>query len=103
MSNLPTDRWQKEAEKLMTSVLGKPYRQTVETIAAALATVFETGRQDAMKSEVAWEATTPYYKQFITQERYEGFKKHGYHRWYKPYRCSSCAPAGQGNNDDDAS
>lgn len=38
----------------------------------------------------AWESTTPGYIKYITQARYEKFSPN-VQRWYKPYKCSSCA------------
>ena len=39
---------------------------------------------------IAWEATTPCYVKYISDERYRKFSPE-VRRWYKPYRCSSCA------------
>lgn len=54
------------------------------------------GQAPAVQQEpVAWESTTPTFKKYITQSRYEKFKP-GAQRWYKPYRCTACthpAPA----------
>jgi hypothetical protein len=43
-------------------------------------------------SEIAWESTTTGYIKFITDERYQKFSDE-VKRWYKPYKCSSCAKA----------
>ncbi len=39
---------------------------------------------------IAWEATTPVYTRFITDERYKVFSALA-RRWYRPYRCSRCS------------
>lgn len=44
----------------------------------------------AQGEPVAWEATTPGYRRFISDSTYRGFSDEA-RRWYKPYRCSSCA------------
>jgi len=46
--------------------------------------------QEGQPAPIAWEATTSAYIKFITQERYSRFAP-AVQRWYKPYRCSSCA------------
>ncbi|MBB1599529.1 DUF551 domain-containing protein [Variovorax sp. UMC13] len=46
--------------------------------------------QEGHPAPIAWEATTSAYIKFITQERYSRFAP-AVQRWYKPYRCSSCA------------
>lgn len=38
---------------------------------------------------IAWEATTIYYRQFVTDKTYRGFSDE-VRKWYKPYRCSRC-------------
>ncbi|KVO11735.1 hypothetical protein WJ73_19495 [Burkholderia ubonensis] len=44
---------------------------------------------------IAWEATTPAYIKYITDERYQKFSP-AVRKWYKPYRCSSCQPEPRG-------
>jgi hypothetical protein len=46
--------------------------------------------QPEAQEPVAWESTTPGYIKYITQARYEKFSPN-VQRWYKPYKCSSCA------------
>jgi hypothetical protein len=39
---------------------------------------------------VAWEATTPGYIKYVTDKQYRSYSETA-KRWYKPYKCSSCA------------
>jgi hypothetical protein len=52
--------------------------------------------QEGQPAPIAWEATTSAYIKFITQERYSRFAP-AVQRWYKPYRCSSCATLAAGS------
>jgi len=47
--------------------------------------------QPAQSGEaVAWESTTPAYRRFITDSRYQKLSQQA-RKWYKPYRCHHCA------------
>lgn len=39
---------------------------------------------------IAWESTSFGYKRYITDDTYQKLKP-SFQRWYKPYRCTSCA------------
>ncbi|MGE8691487.1 MAG: hypothetical protein ACN6PJ_30370 [Achromobacter sp.] len=54
--------------------------------AYARAAVLADRQQDA----IAWESTTPAYIKFITDSRYRKFSP-AVRKWYRPYRCSTCA------------
>lgn len=43
-----------------------------------------------LSEPVAWESTTPAYIKYVTQSRYEMFSP-AVRRWYKPFKCASCA------------
>ncbi|MGJ7544593.1 Lar family restriction alleviation protein [Variovorax sp. LT1R16] len=61
---------------------------------AALASRIQ--EKEGQPSTIAWEATTSAYITYITQERYSRFAP-AVQRWYKPYRCSSCATLAAGS------
>jgi hypothetical protein len=44
----------------------------------------------AAEQQIAWRATTPVYRQFVTQSQYEKFSP-AVQKWYEPFRCASCA------------
>ena len=46
--------------------------------------------QQEAQEPVAWESTMLGYIKYITQAQYEKFRPN-VRRWYKPYKCSSCA------------
>src|SRR6201996_2449825 len=45
---------------------------------------------------IAWESTTPAYFKYITQSKYEKISNAA-KQWYKPYRCSDCTNASEGD------
>jgi hypothetical protein len=81
----------REITSLAQSAFSDGYEAGIAAILRARAA--STSANVAQGAEaVAWESTTPVYRRFITDERYQRLSPES-RRWYKPYRCPHCADA----------
>lgn len=89
-----------EAQRIVDAIAPpqatEPQSQICKGVVAApaVSTLFE--QNDASFAAIedstdktAWEATTPGYTRFVSEERYRKFSPK-VKLWYKPYKCSSC-------------
>ncbi|WP_433867062.1 hypothetical protein [Ralstonia wenshanensis] len=61
-----------------------------EEVRALLRAVERVAEAEADAQPIAWESTTPFYRKYLTQAKYDRLGDQ-FRKWYKPYRCSNCA------------
>lgn len=61
-----------------------------EEVRALLRAVERAAEAEADAQPIAWESTTPFYRKYLTQAKYDRLGDQ-FRKWYKPYRCSNCA------------
>lgn len=61
-----------------------------EEVRALLRAVERDAEAEADAQPIAWESTTPFYRKYLTQAKYDRLGDQ-FRKWYKPYRCSNCA------------
>lgn len=69
-------------------------------IEGALRAALEAALSASDAEPVAWESTTVCYTKYVTDARYRKFSDAA-KKWYKPYRCSSCAAPPADTHPDD--